>query len=174
MKFRGTSHSADRVPTDTLVLTFFQDERPLKGPTGLSDWHLCGRLSKLVMGDFVDGHFGEPLLMPATERLPFERIMVFGLGPRDKFGLEKYRDIINRLCDALVKMNIPEFALALPGVTMSDIDPAEAAEIFGQTAAACFRPHPELFDKLAVTVFADRDQLKSINPVLARLERSQA
>jgi Cytosol aminopeptidase family, N-terminal domain len=172
MKLRGTSQSSDQVTTDAIVLSFFEDERPLKGPTGLADWHLCGRLSRLIIQKFVDGAFGEPLLMPATHRMPCEKVVVLGLGKKGAFNLDKYRTIVGQMCDALIKMRVNHFALALPGVALTELDPAEAASILGNVIASRFGTAPDLLADLDVTVFAERRNLKAINPVLARLERS--
>ena len=49
---------------DALVLTFFREERPLRGAAGLADWRLCGRLSRLIKLGRLRGDNGESLLMP--------------------------------------------------------------------------------------------------------------
>ncbi|MDP8222344.1 MAG: M17 family peptidase N-terminal domain-containing protein [Candidatus Lernaella stagnicola] len=172
MKLRGTSQRSDQVPTDTLVLSFFKDERPLKGATGLSDWHLSGRISRLIMQHFVDGTFGEPLLMPALRRMPCDKIMVAGLGRRENYTIQAYRTICKKICEALAKLNVTDFALELPGVALSELDAAEAAEILGNAIAERFGGDKERLARVEVTVFAERRHLKIINPILARLERS--
>ena len=66
-----------------LGLPFFEDERPLRGAAGLCDWRLGGRLSALLgaTGEArLVGTFGERLLMPTGPRLPWQRLMLFGLG----------------------------------------------------------------------------------------------
>ncbi len=44
MKAKILSESIDKTHSDTLVLSFFKDERPLRGANGLIDWRLCGRV----------------------------------------------------------------------------------------------------------------------------------
>jgi hypothetical protein len=80
-----------------LGLPFFEDERPLRGAAGLCDWRLGGRLSRLLGQGPPDerrrkprpprltGAFGEQLLMPAGPRLPWDRLVLFGLGPSRGF-----------------------------------------------------------------------------------------
>ena len=172
MKLRGTSQAIERVITDTIVLFYFEDERPLKGAAGLADWRMCGRISKLIMSDFVSGEFGEPLLMPASHRLPWEKILTVGLGRRDTFDIKRYRQVIDQMINALDKMNIVRFALALPGTTLGDLEPGQAAEILGEMLIEHFGTKSETLARLDATVVAERDALKIINPVLARLERS--
>lgn len=172
MKLRGTSQEIDQIQTDALVLSFFEDERPLKGSTGLTDWYMCGRLSKLIMSDFISGRFGEPLLMPAKRGMPFSKVLVMGLGKQAEFSVERFEYVIRQVCETLIKMNVNQFSLALPGVETSALDPAEAAEILGKVIPECFQGNPELLTDLEVTVITHRGSLKSINPVLARLERT--
>jgi hypothetical protein len=172
MKLRGVGQDIDQVPTDTLVLSFFQDERPLKGQTGLCDWRLCGRLSKLIKTKYIEGQFGDPLLMPADRQLPCEKILVVGLGPRNLFSLDRFRQVVTNICEALRKLQVTRFALALPGIGLSELDPAEASDILGKLIPSAFGPDQRVLENVDVTVLADRGQLKSIAPVLARLERS--
>jgi hypothetical protein len=172
MKLRGVSQEVDQIQTDALVLSFFQDERPLKGTAGMSDWHMCGRLSKLIMARFVDGKFGEPLLMPAARRMACQKILLIGLGPTAKFDFDLYRSIVNQACDALRKLQVTHFALPLPGIGLSSVDAGEAAEYLGKILPSKFGPDQRVLENLDVMVIADRNQLKSIAPVLARLERT--
>ncbi len=172
MKLRGVSQEVDQLQTDALVLSFFQDERPLTGAAGLSDWHMCGRLSRLIMAKYVRGDFGDPLLMPAARRMACQKILLLGLGPRAKYDFDLYRSIVNRACDALRKLNVTRFALSLPGIALTTLDPGEAAEYLGKILPSKFGPDPRVLEALDVMVVADRSQLKSIAPVLARLERT--
>src|SRR5262249_48703813 len=74
----------DRAAPEALVLPFFADERPLRGAAGLCDWRLCGRLSRLLRSR-LKGEFGETTLYPPGVRLPFQRLLLFGLGPQERF-----------------------------------------------------------------------------------------
>ena len=75
-----TSRPIDRISCQALALSFFQDERPLQGSTGLVDWRIAGKLSRLLIGRRLVGRSGETLLTPADERIAAERIFLFGLG----------------------------------------------------------------------------------------------
>jgi leucyl aminopeptidase len=99
---------------DALVLTFFREERPLRGAAGLADWRLCGRLSRLIKLGRVRGEAGESLLMPCR-RLPFRRILLFGLGPSRPFGEEVYRGHVRRIRDVMKKAGVQEYAVQPPG-----------------------------------------------------------
>lgn len=70
----------DTLGAKDLLLFVGEDERPLRGLTGLADWRLCGALTDMVRRSLFSGAPGETLLTVAGDRLPVERIFVVGLG----------------------------------------------------------------------------------------------
>ncbi|HUS63122.1 MAG TPA: M17 family peptidase N-terminal domain-containing protein [Kofleriaceae bacterium] len=105
----------EELPGDTLVLTFFREERPLRGAAGLADWRLCGRLSRLIKMGRVGGEGGETLIMPPGRRLPFERIMLFGLGPSAGFDEAAFRRSVKRIREVMKRAKVDDYALQPPG-----------------------------------------------------------
>jgi hypothetical protein len=101
--------------TDALVLTFFSDERPLRGAAGLADWRLCGRLSRLVRQRKITGKQHESLMLPPGVRLPFRRIMLFGLGDSAGFDEAAYRSNVRWLRDVVRRAGIKSYAIQPPG-----------------------------------------------------------
>lgn len=171
MKCRATSASIDQVQTACAVMTYFQDERPLKGTTGLADWRLCGRLSRFILDDRIDGRFGDTLMFPVGHRLKVERVLMIGLGYRASFNFESYSVCIRKIMDTLYKMQINNFALALPGTVDCDIDVSMAASRFCEALAIRFRDDPPLYGMLQVTIIAVPEHLKKLNPVFANFEK---
>ena len=100
---------------DALVLSFFRDERPLRGAAGLADWRLCGRLSRLIKLGRLRGDRHETLLMPPGRRLPFQRVLLFGLGTEAAFGDDAYRAHVRRIREVARQAGIRDFALQPPG-----------------------------------------------------------
>lgn len=93
----------------------FRDVRPLTGLAGLVDWRLAGRLSRLARQGFLVGDVGELLLLPARPRLRFDKLLVFGLGPRAAFGDATFRAVLERAVDALEGLQVKSAVLELPG-----------------------------------------------------------
>ncbi|MGH0028691.1 MAG: hypothetical protein ACQGVC_02795, partial [Myxococcota bacterium] len=56
----------ERAEADIAVVTFFDDERPLRGAAGRADWRLCGAVSRLIQRSKLSGAFGEAALVPST------------------------------------------------------------------------------------------------------------
>jgi len=105
----------DETEGDALVLTFFSDERPLRGATGLADWRLCGRLSRLIKHRRLSGRRGETLLLPPGRRLPFGRVLLFGLGDSQRFDEDTYRQHVRWIRDVLTRAKIETYAVQPPG-----------------------------------------------------------
>jgi Cytosol aminopeptidase family, N-terminal domain len=71
---------------DTLCLFIAEDERPLSGVSGLSDWRLCGQLSRLLVNGFFSGAADDSMLLPSAGRIGPSRLVVFGLGRRERLS----------------------------------------------------------------------------------------
>jgi len=71
---------------DTLCLFVAEDERPLSGAAGLSDWRLCGQLSRLLVDGFFSGAADDSVLLTSNGRMAPGRIVVFGLGRKDRLS----------------------------------------------------------------------------------------
>jgi len=87
----------DESARDCLVLPVFKDDRPLRGAAGLADWRLCGRLSRLLKSNRATADAGETLLLPPGRRLPFSRILWFGLGDAKGYSDERFRRDLARI-----------------------------------------------------------------------------
>jgi hypothetical protein len=123
-------------PTESLVLSFFSDERPLRGAAGLADWRLCGRLSRLIMAGHCSGERGESLIMPAGQRLPFERIFIFGLGSGEGFHDGMLAEHAKWMGEVLQRAGVKDYAVQVPGRATGLIGARRAAEIWRNEAGS--------------------------------------
>lgn len=125
---------------EALVLSFFGDERPLRGVAGLCDWRLAGRLSRLLKAGRISGVRGEvTMLPPAAGRLPFPRLLLFGLGESDHpapFGEADYRAAVRAMRLVVARAGITRYALQPPGRATGLIAPRRALELWLEVAAA--------------------------------------
>ena len=121
-------------PPEALILTFFSDERPLRGAAGLCDWRLCGRLSRLLGAGRVRGSWGETTLYPSTvngaARLPFGKLVLFGLGPSERFDEAAARDAGRKIAFVAVRMALRRYALVPPGRSTGRLSARRALELF--------------------------------------------
>ncbi len=131
-------YELDKERAVCLVLTAFADDRPLRGLAGRVDWRLNGRISKLMLRDFVDGHFGETMLTPLESRLPFDRLLFVGMGARSEFSERRFGEICRITFDTLARMHVTDFAMALPGRIGLDVGLRQALHGWEEGIAGAF------------------------------------
>jgi len=116
----------DEATAEVCACTIWSDERPVRGFAGLLDWRLGGRLSAQLLSGFVEGRLGEALLLPGKPHVPFEKVLVVGLGERREFGESVYQQALARIAGALEGMRVRRAIVELPGRATGAIDPERA------------------------------------------------
>lgn len=119
----------DQIGTEILVASVARDERPPQGVAGLVDWRLSGRLSRLLKQGFFSGELGEVLLLPARPRLPFDKVVLFGLGYQAEFEEAVFRGVTTRLLSTLVGLRARTAVVELPGRHLNAVSAERATEI---------------------------------------------
>jgi len=107
--------SLDEVSAEVIACGIYRDERPLSGLAGLLDWRLAGRLSRLAKQGFLLGEVGELLALPVRPRLPFDKLIVAGLGPRGSFCETTFKTVLERTLDGLEGLHVKKAIVELPG-----------------------------------------------------------
>ena len=116
----------EEASAEVCACAIWSDERPVRGFAGLLDWRLGGRLSALLKAGFVTGERGEALLLPGKPHVPFEKVLVVGLGDRGSFGEDRFRQGVLHIASALEKLRVRRAVVELPGRTSGGIEPEPA------------------------------------------------
>ncbi|WP_394827201.1 M17 family peptidase N-terminal domain-containing protein [Pendulispora albinea] len=121
----------DEANAEVVACAIWQDEVPMRGLAGLLDWRLAGKLSALQRADYLRGEAGEVLCVPGRPRLPFDKVLVFGLGPRPPQGFEeaRFRETVLHLLRTLEGLHVPRAVVELPGRADASILPDRAATV---------------------------------------------
>ncbi len=119
----------DETSAEVIACGVWRDERPFGGLAGLLDWRLAGRLSRLAKQAFLVGDVGEALACPARPRLPFDKVIIFGQGPRSAFAEATFRQVTERMLSTLAGLSVKKAVIELPGRGDGAIEPERAAEI---------------------------------------------
>lgn len=129
----------DELDSEVLACTLWSDARPSHGIAGLCDFRLAGRISSLERRGLVTGALGEVALLPGKPRLSFDKLILFGAGPRAEFGEETFRRVILHMLGTMEGLSSRVSVVELPG-RHEDLIPAErAADIL----LACAGRKPE-------------------------------
>ena len=105
----------DEIDSEVLACTVWSDVRPSHGLAGLCDWRLGGRLSDLTRRGLVTGAPGEVVLLPGKPRLTFDKLLVFGAGPRASFGENAFRALVLRMLATMEGLLSRASVVELPG-----------------------------------------------------------
>ena len=119
----------DESARDTLVLSVFKSDRPLRGAAGLVDWRLCGRLSRMLKANRATAEAGETILMPPGRRLRFQRVLWFGLGEAKGYGDTRFAHDIKWIGEVVAKAGITDWSLQAPGRASGLIGARRAVEL---------------------------------------------
>ena len=120
----------DETPAEVIACSVFDDERPPRGTAGLLDWRLAGRLGRLLESGFLQGSVDEVLLLPGRPRLVADKILVFGLGPRESFDETVFDRVVGALLDRLEGLGARSAIVELPGRQAQRLAAEEAADRF--------------------------------------------
>lgn len=154
----------DELKSEALALTFFEDERPLRGALGLVDWRLCGQISRLLLRGRARGALHETLLVPTRPRLSFEKLFLFGAGRSDQLDERRFVELVERVLTTLDRARVRASVVGLPGRSLGRVPPQRAMELFLERAAA----HPE---QDQFTLIEDHDAERAMTPVVERERR---
>ena len=129
--------------TEVLVASLAADERPPHGVAGLVDWRLAGRISQLIQSGFAAGSVGEVLLVPGRPKLPFDKLLVFGVGAQRDFDEGVFRAVIDRILHTLEGLRARTAVVELPGRHFDALAPERAADILLERAGG--RPEHDVW-----------------------------
>jgi leucyl aminopeptidase len=131
-----TPLSLERTDGEIAVVGFFTDERPLRGGAARADWRLCGGLSRRIESGDLSGKSGEALLIGCGRALLAPRLLLLGLGERQRFDRLRVSDGTQQALDRCLKLGCTRVALAPLGIAMDDI-PRHADALVAGLRAAC-------------------------------------
>lgn len=124
----------DLAGTEVLVACLAQGERPPHGVAGLVDWRLSGRVSRLLLEGYATGQMGEVLLVPGKPKLPFDKVLFFGMGKPTDFSERVFRAVVDQILRTLEGLRARTAVVELPGRHLDAIAPERAADILLESA----------------------------------------
>lgn len=110
----GEPAPVERLRVDLGVVPVFSDERPLLGLAGLIDWRGSGCLSTIVRSGFCSSALREQVLLPCDRRLPVDRLVLVGLGPREHYDEARARALAEQSVRVALGLGSPTVLIALP------------------------------------------------------------
>jgi leucyl aminopeptidase len=93
MKVRVFSDDIQDVAADILVVGLFEGVKRIDGATKKVDEILGGAIARALKKNELKGKLGESMVFTSEGRLKSERVLVVGLGSKEKFSLDKVRHL---------------------------------------------------------------------------------
>jgi len=113
---------------DALVVNLFEGVTAPGGATGAVDRALDGAISELIAGGDISGKEGEVAVLYPRGAIPARRVIVVGLGDRQKFDIEQVRRAAAHAVKKARDLKATTVATIIHGAGIGNLVPAEAAQ----------------------------------------------
>ncbi|MFH1727333.1 MAG: M17 family peptidase N-terminal domain-containing protein [Pseudomonadota bacterium] len=117
---------------DVFIVPVFKDERPLSRITGLIDWKLSGRISKLIEKNSFSGELGEKLLFGNISKIGGKNIILIGLGLKKNFGTGSLKNVFDILNESLPSIMKTSVAIAPEQFLSAHVDVSKVVDSVGR------------------------------------------
>lgn len=127
MKLNVKAGDITKQDVDAIVVNLFEGVSNPGGATGAVDKSINGAISSLIKDGEITGKLGELTLIHSQRTIKPKRILVVGLGPKEKFDSDKIRFVCGKAIRFLGEKKIKSCATILHGAGNGSIQPEIAA-----------------------------------------------
>ncbi len=124
-----------RTRADMVIVNLFEGVKTPAGATGAVDKAIGGAISAAVRDGDFRGKWGETLLLRPAHGIAAPRVLVVGLGPREKLTPDRVREAALPAVRTAKKLKLSSVATVLHGAGAGGLDPEEAARFAALGAA---------------------------------------
>ncbi|MCL5966389.1 MAG: leucyl aminopeptidase [Deltaproteobacteria bacterium] len=169
MKIELVAGDIRKHKSDLVVVNLFEGVKRPGGATGAVDAAIGGAIAAAVRDGDFHGKWGETLLLRPGKGIASPRVLVLGLGKKEKFTLDLVRQAALPVLSTARKLKLKTVATVLHGAGAGGLDPEEAARFLALGAALssfCFDRY-----KSEKESRVERFQVVEGNPATARAVR---
>jgi leucyl aminopeptidase len=157
MEYKVKSGSPEKQRSDCLVLAVFEN-RVLSHAASCIDKATGHAISSLLKRGDISGECGKMLMLPQTQGIPAQRVLLVACGKKSEFSVKKLRKVTARVISRLQQNNITEASLFLPELAIDEIDIGTRIEqIIIQAGHCCYQS-----DSLKTNKKTNESQLRAI------------
>ncbi len=107
------SLSADCLPGESVVVLYFDDQRPLQGPAALIDWRLNGQLTEMLLDGEIRGRAGEHVMLQSNSKLAAKWALFVGGGKWYGLSEETHASLVRHMLRVAHQAGFKNLSLAL-------------------------------------------------------------
>ena len=148
----------DKIQADVIIVSYFEGDEKLLGPTALLDKSINNGISQLISSGEIKGQLNEVTLLHTFSRLPATHIAVLGLGKRNELNTDKIRSAAVVVLRLLRQKRLSEIATTNIGPGISGTSATASAQAITEGTLLglyAFRKH--------LTIPADYGEINKIN-----------
>lgn len=119
----------DLLVSEVIAVPIEEMVRPPRGSAGLLDYRLDGRISAVLENGTFRGAVGEKLLLSGKPKLPYDKLLLYGMGDAQSFNQHIFAGLVEDLLESLADLGVRRAVVELPGRLKELIEPEVAAEI---------------------------------------------
>ena len=134
MKINVKAADVTTTATPALVVNLFKGVKTPSGATGAIDKALDGAISQLIKDGEIKGGEGEITLVHTLGKIAPARVVVVGLGSKDKFNSQVARRVSADVVRFLRRRGITKAVTVAHGAGAGGLDPAEAGQAMAEGA----------------------------------------
>jgi leucyl aminopeptidase len=144
-------------PSDLIVINLFEDVRQPGGATGAVDQALGGQISTLIAAGDFHGRANETAVLYSVGAIPAKRILLVGLGKREKFNLDRVRQAAGTAARRARDLGVSRYTTIVHGAGAGGLDLQDAAQalvegtVLGLYRFLAYKTELEAADRLEVT-----------------------
>jgi leucyl aminopeptidase len=97
-----------KYPTEALIITYFEDGASPEGAAGLLDKAVGGLVTDLIKSGDFQGKLYQLAVLYTKGRVPAKRIILAGLGLKERFDLEKMRGVYAKAAQQVRALGLKE------------------------------------------------------------------
>ena len=134
MEIKAVPGDVTKLETEALIVNLFEGVTEPGGATGAVDAALDGAVTRLISQGEIKGKKSELTLIHTLGKLPADRVIVAGLGKREKFSPEVVRQVMGSAARFVRRLNVRNAATIAHGAGIGGMDPATSGQATAEGA----------------------------------------
>ena len=134
MRIEFSNQDLTSLHVDLIVLGHFQDDKKPQGKLAELDQILNGAFSDLIQQGDITGKAKETLILHTFGKIPSPRVLVIGLGKRDKFDQDMVREVAAIAVKQGIKVKADKIASCPFGINHPNIHEHHVTHSFAEGA----------------------------------------